>query len=169
MSLVGVELENGGVLLRFTETAAESGGARHVQQARYPPRSPKPPYHRHPNQDERFTILEGALRFHIDGVDREIKAGEALDVPRGAFHYARNPHDTAAVVTWETRPALRTADFFMKMSRAMKGRAKPGLVDAMAILREYRDEFQLAKPHPLVQRILFTCVAPFGRGALAPL
>ena len=168
MSLVGIELENGGVLLKFIETAAESGGARHVQEARYPARSPQPPYHCHPKQDERFTVIEGALRFHVDGVDRHVKAGDAIDIPRGAFHWARNLGDVPTVATWETRPALRTAEFFVAMSRAMRGRAKPRLVDAIAVLAEYRDEFQLEKPPAIVQRVLFTCLAPFGRGALRP-
>lgn len=50
-----------------------------------------------------------------------------------------------------------------------EGRAKPRLVDAMAILSEYRDEFVLAKPPRIVQRVLFTCLAPLGKKALAPL
>src|SRR4051812_31643720 len=96
MSLVGVELENGGVLLRFTETAAESGGARHVQQATYPPRSPKPPYHRHPNQDERFTIPEGALRFHI-----EASIARSRPAKRSTYRAARST--TRAIRTTQPR------------------------------------------------------------------
>lgn len=42
MSLVGVELENGGVLIKFVPTGAETGGALHVQEARYPPRLARP-------------------------------------------------------------------------------------------------------------------------------
>lgn len=162
-SLVGIELENGGVLLKFTETAAETGGARHVQEARYAPRSPPPPYHCHPKQDERFEIVEGALHFHVDGRDRLVEAGSHIDIAMGSFHFAHNPHDVAAVAIWETRPALRTASFFYEMSHATRGRAKPRLADAAAILREYRDEFLLARPHPLVQRLVFSCLAPFGR------
>jgi hypothetical protein len=52
------------------------------------------------------------------------------------------------------------------MSKAMKGKARPRLVDAIAILSEYRDHFQLAKPPRLVQRVMFACLAPFGRSAL---
>ncbi len=167
-SLVGIELENGGVLLRFVETAAENGGARHVQEARYAPRSSPPPYHRHPKQAERFEILEGALLFHVDGVDRLVGAGEHLDLPKGAFHRAHNPHDAPVLAIWETRPALRTAEFFVAMNRATRGRARPRLWDAAAILTEYVDEFELHRPPPLVQRIVFGCLAPFGRGALRP-
>lgn len=168
MSLVGVELENGGILLKFVETGAENGGARHVQEARYPPRSPKPPYHRHPRQDERFEIVQGTLHFHVDGQDRVVRAGAALDVPKGAFHFAHNPHDEPVLAIWQTRPALRTAELFVALSRASRGRARPRLVDAAAILSEYEDEFELHRPHPLVQRVVFGCLAPFGRAALRP-
>lgn len=34
-SLVGVELDNGDVLLRFVQTGAETGGTLHAQEARY--------------------------------------------------------------------------------------------------------------------------------------
>lgn len=165
-SLVGIELHNGGVLLEFVQTGAETDGAVHVQKARYAPHSQPPPYHCHPRQDERFQILEGALSFRVDGVDRVVRAGEEIHVPKGAFHLAHNPHDAGAMVIWETRPALRTAEFFVEMNRASRGRDRPRLAHAAAILREYRDEFRLAKPHPLVQTIVFGCLAPFGRRAL---
>ncbi len=165
-SLLGVELDNGGVLLKFIETGAENGGARHVQEARYAAGSKPPPYHRHPRQAERFEIVEGALHFHVDGVDRVVPAGQAIDVHQGAFHRAHNPGDVPVLAIWTTRPALRTAEFFVAMNRASRGRAKPRLVDAAAILTEYRDEFELHRPAPLVQRIVFGCLAPFGRRAL---
>jgi mannose-6-phosphate isomerase-like protein (cupin superfamily) len=167
-SLVGLELENGGVLIKFLQTAAETNGALHLQEARYPPHSPVPPYHRHPRQDERFEIIEGELHFLIAGVPHVVRAGEHIDVPKNAFHRAHNPHDTPVLAIWETRPALRTAEFFYAMNYAMRGRARPRLVDAAAILTEYRTEFELAKPSPLVQRIVFGCLAPFGRRAPPP-
>jgi len=161
-SLLGVELDNGGVLLKFIETRAENGGVRHVQEARYRPHSAPPPYHCHPKQDERFEIVEGALHFHVDGVDRLVKAGEAIDLGKGAFHRAHNPGDVPVLAIWTTRPALRTGELYAALSRAGRGRSKPRLVDAAAILTEYRDEFRLAKPPALVQRIVFGCLAPFG-------
>lgn len=163
ISLVGMEIENGGVLMKFTQTAFETKGALHAQEARYPARSPIPPYHCHPKQDERFQVIEGALRFHVDGVDRIVRAGDAIDIAKGSYHWANNPHDEPALAIWETRPALRTAELFYSLAQAGKGRAKPRLTDAAAILREYKDEFQLAKPPVLVQRILFGCLAPFGK------
>lgn len=167
-SLVGIELDNGGVVVKFLKTAVETGGALHQQEARYKPHSGIPPYHFHPKQDEHFSILEGGLVFRIDGVSRLVRAGEQIDVPRGALHQAHNPHDAPVLALWETRPALRTAEFFYAMNHATRGRARPRLQDAAAILVEYRDEFQLVKPPALVQRIVFGCLAPFGRAALRP-
>jgi mannose-6-phosphate isomerase-like protein (cupin superfamily) len=167
-SLVGIELDNGGMLVRYVKTAVETGGVLHAQEARYPARSSRPPSHRHPKQVETFSIVEGALCFRISGEERTVSQGQEVVVPQGAFHQVHNPSDQPALAIWETRPALRTAEFFLAMNRAMKGgKAKPRLRDAAAILSEYRDEFQLEKPPLLVQRIVFGCLAPFGRSALS--
>jgi mannose-6-phosphate isomerase-like protein (cupin superfamily) len=166
-SLIGLELETGGVLIKFVRTAAESGGALHVQEARYPAHSPPAPVHRHPKQDERFVIVEGSLLFRIAGKDTLVRAGNALEIPRGTFHRAYNSEDVPTLVIWETRPALRTGEFFAAMGRASRGRARPRLIDAAAILNEYRDEFELPKSPRLVQRIVFRCLAPFGRRVLS--
>jgi quercetin dioxygenase-like cupin family protein len=166
-SLVGIELDNGGVLIRFVETAHETAGALHAQEARYAPRSRPPPYHCHPLQDERFAIVEGSLKFRIDGKDRIVQAGDEVAIARGTYHFALNETDAPAVVLWETRPALRTAEFFVAMNRALKiRRAKLPLAEAAAILHEYRNEFRPAKPPLPVQQLAFTCLAPFGRRTL---
>lgn len=165
-SLIGIELETGGVLIKFTRTAAESGGQIHVQEARYPAHSPPAPIHRHPKQDERFVLVEGALLFRVAGKDTLVRAGETLEISRNTFHRAYNPGDVPTLAIWETRPALRTAEFFAAMGRASRGRARPRLQDAAAILTEFRDEFEMAKPPQLIQRIVFSCLAPFGQRIL---
>jgi mannose-6-phosphate isomerase-like protein (cupin superfamily) len=167
-SLVGIEIENGGLVMKFVQTAAETGGALHAQEARYPPHSKEPPSHRHPRQEERFVILEGALNFRVGDSVRIVQKGDELVVPRGAFHRAYNPFDVPTLVLWETRPALRTAELFMKMAEASRGRPKPRFADAAAILLEHREEFELEKPSPLVQRILLPCAALFARSRPHP-
>jgi quercetin dioxygenase-like cupin family protein len=168
-SLVSLVLDSGDVLIKFLETAAETGGALHAQEARYKARSPYPPYHCHPSQDERFQIIEGGLEFRISDEVKTVRAGDEVAIPRGAYHQARNPFDEPAIVRWETRPALRSGELYRDLYTASAKRGgRPPLREAAAILREYRAEFRLAKPPALVQTIVFSCLAPFGRGAVGP-
>ena len=169
-SLVGLVLDSGDVLIKYLETSAETGGALHAQEGRYKAHSAFPPLHCHPAQDERFQMIEGGLEFRVDGALRTVKAGDEIAIPRGAYHQARNPFDEPAIVRWETRPALRTAELYRDLygATARHGGKRPPLHEAAAILREYRHEFRLAKPPALVQRIVFSCLAPFGRGAVGP-
>lgn len=165
-SLAGLELDDGNVLLRFVATAVETNGELHAQKARYAPRSRPPPYHCHPRQDERFQILEGALQFNLGGETRMVGAGEELAVPRNVYHHAHNPLDAPALVVWETRPALRSAELYRLLYAATRGRPKPPLAEAAAILREFDDELRLARPPRWLQRFVFGCLAPLGRRAL---
>lgn len=167
-TLLGMELETGGVLLKFTQTTVETAGALHIQEATYPPHSTVPPMHRHPKQTERFVVHQGALQFVVGGEPRRVSAGDELVIDKSVLHCAYNPGDAPALVTWETRPALRTGELFVALARASRGRKRPPLTEAAAIMREFRDEFELGKPPLFIQRVVFGCLAPFGRGALRP-
>ena len=153
---------------RVRITFLETGADLHLQEAVYPPRSPEPPTHCHPAQDERFRLEEGELLFRVAGAERTVRAGETIDIPRGVMHSVRNASDSPARALWETRPALRTAAFQRAMERATQGSAKPSLLEAAAVLREYDDVFLLASPPRFVQRLVFALLAPFGRRALEP-
>jgi quercetin dioxygenase-like cupin family protein len=166
-SLRGLVLEDGNILLHFKETAEDNGGARHLQLATYRPHSSPPPYHCHPQQEEVFQILEGGLRFWLDGAERIVRQGDEVLVGKGIYHYAHNPNDAPALVMWETRPALRSGDLYRLLYAASQGKKRrPPLTEAAAILREFSDEFRLAKPPAFIQAIVFGCLAPFGRRAL---
>ena len=112
-------------LLRITDEVLE-------MEASYSGQGGLPPEHLHPRQDERFEVLEGAVRTVIAGREHRYSAGETFEVP------AQTPHqmagDGAARVHWEVRPALRTAEFF---ERAYSG--DPGA----DFLETFAAEFQL--------------------------
>jgi quercetin dioxygenase-like cupin family protein len=76
-----------------------------------------PPPHFHPNQDERFEVLEGTIRAIVDGTERDYAAGEAFEVPRGAVHQMTSA-DGPARMKWEARPALRLVEFFERIHGA---------------------------------------------------
>jgi mannose-6-phosphate isomerase-like protein (cupin superfamily) len=122
----------------------------------------RPPPHLHPRQDEHFVVHEGELGAEVDGTALTVRAGQTLDIPAGTPHRMWNAGATPVRATWQTRPALRTAEFWAEMDAARRTRptGKGGVLTAVAVaplLKKYRAEFQLALP------------APLERGALAVL
>jgi mannose-6-phosphate isomerase-like protein (cupin superfamily) len=141
----------------YLQTAASSGGAVHEQRVEYLPGSPFPPTHLHPDQDEHFEVEAGAMLFVVREQERRVVAGDALDIPRGTPHRARNASSSAsAVVRWETRPALRTTDFFSTAAQLGDERS---VLDAALLAHTYRDVFRLTGP----TAALVPIVARFAR------
>jgi Cupin domain len=106
-------------------------------EATYPGGGQMPPEHEHPRQDERFEVLEGAVRAVVGGVERRYAAGEAFEVP------ARTPHSMAgdgpARMRWQVRPALRTAEFFERLY---------GGGDLSTLFADFSDEIRVTGPPP---------------------
>src|SRR5436190_17047531 len=55
-------------------------------EAAYAPGGIRPPAHYHPRQDEHFEVLEGSLRVQVAGTERDLHAGDVLDIRRGRPH-----------------------------------------------------------------------------------
>ena len=132
MAYEGQELEGrNGYRLRLVRISAELL----EMEAHYAGRGDLPPEHYHPSQDEHFEVREGSVRVIVDGEERVYGAGETFDIP------ALTPHQMAgdgpAIVHWEVRPALKTAEFF---ERAYSG--DPG----EDFLETFAWEFQLGRP-----------------------
>lgn len=155
--------------LTFLRTGAETDGELLEVRATYRPDSPEPPAHYHPNQEERFEVLRGTFEAVIDGEEAVYTPGDSFTVPQGAVHWMRNIASEPGELGWEIRPALRTASFFTAfwgLEREHGGaEAGPDLLQAAVLLPEFYDEFRLASPPFLVQRLLFGILAPLG-GAL---
>lgn len=65
-----------------------------------PPASNVPPPHSHKDSDELVYVLEGRLRHVIDGVVRDLSAGDTIFTPRGSVHGFSNPfHEPVRTLT----------------------------------------------------------------------
>lgn len=134
----------------------------------YGPASKPPPKHFHPAQDERFEVLEGRLRVRVDGEERELGAGDTIEIPRGAVHQMWNPGEGEARVIWQTLPGGRTEQWFAAIDALQRqGRVgsngMPGPLAFAALLTEFDDVFRLAGgPEPVVRGAL-RLLAPLGR------
>jgi quercetin dioxygenase-like cupin family protein len=128
----GQELEGpNGIRLRFVLITDE---VLEMEQT-YSGEAPLPPAHLHPMQDERFEVLDGAVRTVIGDTERRYAAGEVFEVPAGTSHQMGG--DGAARIKWEVRPALGSAHFFEEL---YTGTAAS---DPAAFLERYSDEFRL--------------------------
>ncbi len=147
-----------GETLKLTESESieivGSGPQGLEVEATYGPGGSPPPKHSHPAQDERFRVLEGAIRARVADTEHELGAGETLEVPRGTAHQMWNPHDEPARVSWTTSPAGRTEDWFRAIDALVRsgGAGGPGgALSFAALLDEYDDTFRLAVgPGPVV-------------------
>jgi mannose-6-phosphate isomerase-like protein (cupin superfamily) len=170
MARSGEEIQNpvAGLTLHFVRTAAETDGELLEVEAIYEPSSIEPVEHFHPRQDEHFEVLEGTLRAKIDGELRELRAGDVLDVPAGTPHAMWNASDRRARTKWQTRPALRTEEFFETVFRlAREGKTNdkgmPNPLQLGVVAQTYRDEFRTTKPPQGLQALLLPVVSAIGR------
>lgn len=150
------------------QAADDTGGALLDMEVTYPPGTRKPPEHVHPVQEERFEVLEGSLRILVAGELRELHAGERLVIAPGVPHAMWNPAAAPARVRWQTRPALRTEQFFEALvDLAQRGRVdaegKPGLLDLALLVPAFSAEMRLVRPAAWVQRAVFGVLAPVAR------
>ena len=92
-----------------------------------------PPEHLHPQQSERFEVLEGAVHTIVDGHEQRHTAGDTFEVPRATPH--QMAADGPARLRWEVRPALRTAEFFERLTTG------PGADDGPSFYADLLDDF----------------------------
>ena len=171
MARSGEEIDNPvvGLSLRVVQTAADTGGRLLEMEATYRPSSIEPVVHFHPSQREHFEILEGRMMARIaDAPARELKAGDTVDVDAGVVHSMWNPGPEIARSRWETRPALRTEEFFettFRLAREGKTDEKgvPGPLQVAVVASEFRDEFRTTSPPPAMQSVVLAVLAPIGR------
>jgi quercetin dioxygenase-like cupin family protein len=139
MAEAGEVLEGrAGFQLRLIQTAAETDGELLEMEATYSGDGQYPPVHMHPNQLERFEVLEGAVLTIVDGVERRYEPGDTFEVPAGTPHQMKG--DGPAKTLWQVRPALRTAEFF---ERVFAQAAGDPAEEGVNLFEEFSDEIRL--------------------------
>ena len=124
--------------------------------------------HVHSSITERFEVVSGTVRFHVDGRDAVARPGEAVEVRPGVVHDWWNIGDDEAHVLIEIRPGAR----FELMIQNLFGLANDGKTDARGVprllplalfSREFRREGEFIRPPRVLQHVLFAVLAPLAR------
>jgi quercetin dioxygenase-like cupin family protein len=130
------------------------------------------PPHFHPQQEERWSVLAGAVLFRYGDEERLLgpEHGEVL-VGAGVVHGLRNTGAEEAHLRCLVTPALRLRQFLEEAAAAgqqglftQSGRPRGirGARWAARFLKRYRDETVFLSPPPLAQRILIAVLARDG-------
>lgn len=130
----------------FEETAEENGGRRLVYRCHIAPTSgPVSPIHLHTLSDEKFLVLEGEIRVHLDGGWKKVRKGETLIIKRGTPHTGYNNGPEEAVVLCTIEPAHTMGEYIYSMVR-LSNRGKtnrknlPNLFTIAAMGYKYREQ-----------------------------
>jgi quercetin dioxygenase-like cupin family protein len=95
-------------------------------------RVPAPHYHQH--ADEFLYGLEGVLTVTVDGRKQELRAGDAVFVPRGSVHHHENLHDGTARVLAAMTPGTIGRRYFEEIAEVINVPGKPDLAKANEIM-----------------------------------
>lgn len=74
-----------GSLFTWLATAEDTGGAFSLAEVRVP-RGCEPPPHVHAHEDEAYAVLDGRMRFTVDGEVVDTGPGDFVFLPRGKVH-----------------------------------------------------------------------------------
>jgi quercetin dioxygenase-like cupin family protein len=165
----GDRLENPvtGEVLVFHRTATETNGESVLVETIVRPDGFVAAAHVHPNQTERFEVLEGRLGLRIGQSEILAEPGDVAVVSPGTPHRFWNAGKGAARFICEVRPALQFESLIETMfTLAAQGktnrRGMPNPLRLAVIARAHFDTVRLPFPPVLVQRVGLALAAPVG-------
>jgi quercetin dioxygenase-like cupin family protein len=165
MAYAGQTIENpvSGERITFIQTSADTDGELLEIELELSPDGAVPGAHIHPEQEERFEVVEGTISFRM-GLKKVVAGpGDVVTVPAGKVHAFKNAGEDTAKVRVQVRPALAMEQLFeTTVALAEDGRTTakgmPRPLDLALFVRRYRREVKAPFPP-----------APVVRAMLAPL
>jgi quercetin dioxygenase-like cupin family protein len=127
MAYAGQTIENpvSGEKITFIQTAADTDGELLEIELELSAEGAVPGAHIHPEQEERFEVIEGTMAFRM-GLKKIVAGpGEVVTVPAGKVHAFKNAGDDTAKVRVQVRPALQMEQLSRPRSRSLKTGARP--------------------------------------------
>jgi quercetin dioxygenase-like cupin family protein len=157
-----------GERITFRRTAADTGGELLELELELEPGGRVPGAHVHPEQEERFHVLEGTMRFRL-GMRRIVAhAGDTVVVPAGQVHRFSNAGDGPARARVEVVPALdmeellrTTAELAHEGHVTRSGMPKP--LHLALFVRRFRREVRAPFPPAWIVQVAMAPLAALAR------
>lgn len=157
-----------GERITFLRTAAETGGELLEFELELAADGKVPGAHVHPEQEERFHVLEGTMRFRLGMRTIIATAGDTVVVPAGRVHKFANAGDDTARVRVEVEPALdmeellrTTAELAHEGNVLASGMPRP--LHLALFVRRFRREVKAPFPPAWVVRATTAPLAALAR------
>jgi len=170
MAYAGQTISNpiSGETLTFTQTAADTNGELLAFEMILSADGHVPGAHVHPEQEERFEVVSGTMKFRLNGKKVVAGPGDVVVVPPGARHKFANGGDTDAHVRVEVRPALKMEELLeTTVALAVEGKTNrkgmPKPVHLALFVEEYAREVRAPFPPAAVVRALMAPLRAIGR------
>jgi quercetin dioxygenase-like cupin family protein len=166
MAFTGQTINNpvSGEQITFLQTAADTAGELLEFELSLSPDGHVPGAHVHPEQEERFHVLEGTMKFRM-GLRRIVaEAGDTVVVPAGRVHRFANGGDSTARCRVEVVPALdmeqlleTTVELALEGNVTRKGMPKP--LHLALFVRRFAREVRAPFPPAWMVRVLMAPLA----------
>jgi|tagenome__1003787_1003787.scaffolds.fasta_scaffold20694782_2 quercetin dioxygenase-like cupin family protein len=162
MAYAGQTIQNpvSGEKITFIRTAADTDGELLEIELELTADGAVPGAHVHPEQEERFEVLEGTMTFRM-GLKKVVAGpGDVVTVPAGKVHAFKNAGEDTAKVRVQVRPALAMEELFettVALAEAGRTTSKgmPRPLDLALFVREFRREVRAPfPPAPVVRALL---------------
>jgi quercetin dioxygenase-like cupin family protein len=129
------QIEVGNLTIRYLVDGAAEGGIG-MFELEIPPAAMVPPPHSHTFNEECVYVLEGTLRYSVDGDTRELRPGEWMRTPKGSVHAFSNPHDETAKALIVMSPDVG-AQYFHDVAEVVNAGGPPDKAKLVAVMGRY--------------------------------
>ena len=126
----------GGLEIRYLVDGVESGTATGMFELTVAPGAKVPPAHSHTENEEIVYVLEGKLRYSVDGEQRDLGPGERMHTPKGSVHAFSNPHDVTAKALIMLTPDIG-AQYFRDIAEVVGAPGGPQPGKMMEVMKRY--------------------------------
>ncbi len=125
----------GQIQIRYLRDGAGAGQTGAFEMI-VPPQSNVPPPHSHAHNEEYLYVLEGRLRYSVDGEAKDLNAGESAFTRKGAVHGFSNPFPASTRALVVLSPDIG-AQYFRDIAAVLGAGGPPDRVKLLQVMERY--------------------------------
>ena len=122
--------------IRYLVDGTVSGAGMGMFELTVGPGARVPPAHSHTDNEEIVYVLEGRLRYSVDGEQRDLAPGDRMYTPKGSVHAFSNPHDRPARALIMLTPDIG-AQYFRDIAEVVGAPGGPNPAKMMEVMTRY--------------------------------